>query len=253
MKKPAMLAFVIASIIVSSLGLAEAAGTLNVTFKYLDNNGIEQPLKNAYVYLQNGSTIPPMEKFFKQPSYILGPSDSSGSISASAPEGTYYIRITRRNPESVTPLGPPREGDYTWNQTDTITITTNATLNLGTKIATYFFTPPITISGTVKSPYGVPLANRYVRAQPEPCIPADGYNGIPSNMCGRVKYIAKAVTDANGMYTLEMQDPGTYYMYAAPCLGDQHVQYQGNPCMGYSGGTVTVQAIDNKTVNITAY
>jgi hypothetical protein len=256
MKKAVTPASFIALLIAFSLSLAEA-GTLSVTLKYVDNNGIEQPLPRAYVYLQDGSAKPPMEKVFRQAKYILGPSNSSGRISADVPEGTYYIRINRRNPLNASPLGPPRDGDYTWFQTDTITIGASGTVDLGTKIASYYFGTTITISGTVKNYTGAPLANRYVRAQLEPCIPYS-YNPEDdtyqlSNMCGSVKYLAKSLTDSSGKYVIELRDPGTYYIYSAPCLGDQHREYSGNPCMGRHGATVTVSVGDNITAHIIGY
>lgn len=237
------------------VGIAEGNGTLKVTFKSKGSNGVEQPLQNAYVYLRNAAVEPPMERFFSPADLILGPSSSNGTITASVPEGTYYIRITRRNPTAMRPLGPPEPGDYTWNQASTITISTSTTTDLGTKIAWAFGSAPIVVSGTVKNWYGAPLAGRYVKATIVPCIQADYSSPDPaewrdSNRCGPEKHLALNRTDANGNYSLVFRSPGTYYLYESTCLGDQHSQYSGNPCIGYGAGPVTVNVGEQKTVNI---
>jgi hypothetical protein len=225
-------------------------GTLTVTFKYKDNNGIEQPLSGAYVYLQDASRNAPMETFFVNARYILGPSTLSGVITRSVPEGSYYIRITKRNPQSgnTNKLGPPETMDYTWSQTIPIAISANATTNLGTKYAG-FFSSSITITGTITYYInGVPLAGRYVRAQTEPCY-TDGYNDNV-NRCGPYKFPAQQRTDANGQFTIKLRDPGTYYIYHSTCLSDVGYEYTGNPCMGSYGGTVTVNSGETQTLNI---
>jgi hypothetical protein len=84
-----------------------------------------------------------------------------------------------------------------------------------------------------------------------PCIQADGYSETPSNHCGPEKHIALERTDANGNYTLFLREPGTFYLYESSCLGDHHQQYMGNPCVGYGTGPITVNAGEQKTVNIT--
>jgi hypothetical protein len=99
-------------------------------------------LSNAYVYLQDASKKPPMEDFSLQPAHILGPSNSLGRISVSVPEGSYYLRITKRHPQNGTDkFGPPQRMDYTWYQTSAVTINTNETTDLGTKYAESFSTP----------------------------------------------------------------------------------------------------------------
>jgi hypothetical protein len=240
-------------VVTLSIGVAEGAGTLKVTFKSQDASGVETPLSYGYVYLRNAASEPPMEKHFSPPDYIFGPTDSLGRITASVPEGTYYVRITRRNPLAVRPLGPPEAGDYTWNQVSTITISTNTITDLGTKIAWAFGSAPVTISGTVTNYSGTPLGGRYVKATIVPCIQADGYIGTPSNQCGPEKHLAMQRTDANGNYTLSLRYPGTFYLYESTCLGDRHVQYDGNPCVGYGTGPVTVNSGERKTVNIVGY
>ena len=230
---------------VSSNSLA-GSGTLTVTFKYKDSSGVEQPLSGAYVYLHDASKKPPVEKMFVNTPYIFG-SSSAGVISASVPEGSYYIRITKRDPLSgnTNKLGPPEPTDYTWSQTTPITISANATTDLGIKYADSL---PITITGVITTISGAPVAGRYVRAQPEPCY-NDGYN-YNVNKCGQVKYLALQRTDVDGRFTIKLRDPGTYYIYHTGCLDDKGVQYTGNPCMGEYGGTVTVNSGETKTLNI---
>ncbi len=227
-------------------------GTLKANFKYKDPaSGAIQNLSNGYIYLHEATKPPPMEKFFSKADYILGPSGADGSFTVSVPAGTYYIRITRRKVVlgPPRPYGPPEEGDYTWMQTPPITVTANTTTDLGTKYAYPFAIAPITITGTVNSQNGVPLAGRYVRAQTEPCY-QDGYNNN-INQCGPVKFLALQPTDANGKYTLQLRDPGTYYIYTSPCLTTEHDQYTGNRCTFTAApGPVTVMRGDNKTVNM---
>ncbi len=231
-------------------GVAEGAGTLTLTFKYKDSTGVELPLYGAYAYLRSAANEPPMEKYFSPSDLTSGPSSSTGVVTmTNVPEGNYYIRVTRRNPLAARPNGPPEPGDYTWNQTEPITINTGTT-NLGTKYAWFFGSAPLAISGTVKDVNGTPLVGRYVKATIEPCIQADGYTGTPSNHCGPEKHIALQRTDANGNYTLFLKNPGTFYVYESQCLGDKHSEYSGNPCVGYGTGPVTVNLGENKTVDI---
>jgi hypothetical protein len=233
--------------------MAHAAnGTVRVTFKYRDGSGIEQPLSSTYLYLRQGSETPPLEKYFKKADYIFGPSDIAGRINASVPEGSYFIRLTKRA-GAAEPLGPPQAGDYTWTDYQQITVTANSVTDLGTKYAVPF-SKPITITGAVVDyATGAPLSNRYVRAQPEPCIEAD-YSSfdeaewIDTNRCGPVKYLAQQKTDAQGKYTLLLREPGAYYIVTSTRLGDHHPpgQYSSNPkSTGVSMGPITLNTGDN--------
>jgi hypothetical protein len=235
---------------ISSNSLAVASGTLTVTFKYKDSSGFEQPLSGAYIYLQDGSKMPPVEKYFVNAPYIYGPSSPSGVISASVPEGSYYIRITKRDPLSgnTNKLGPPEPTDYTWNQTTPITISANVTTNLGIQYADSL---PITVTGAITNSSGAPVAGLYVRAQTVPCY-TDGYN-YNVNQCGPVKLLALQRTGADGRFTIKLRDPGTYYIYESSCLRNYGDTYSGNPCMGEYGGTMTVNSGETKTLNITYY
>ncbi|MCL7487992.1 MAG: hypothetical protein M8357_07460 [Desulfobulbaceae bacterium] len=234
-------------------GTAEAAnGTVKVTFKHKDAAGVEQPLSSAYLYLRDGAEPPPLEKSFRNADYIFGPSDGAGRINASVPEGTYYVRLTRREPldKVAQPLGPPEAGDYTWTDYNVITVTADGVTDLGTKYAD-FFSKPITITGVVvNSSNGVPLVGRYVRAQPEPCIEADysSFNAadwVDSNRCGPEKYMAQRRTDDQGRYTLLLREPGTYYIIESKTLGDKHVEMSGNrSSTGWAMGPITVNAGD---------
>jgi len=243
-------------IAISSNSMAGGSGTLTGTLNYKDTNGVDQPLSGAYIYLHDASKKPPMEKYFVNTPYIYGPSFSNGSISASVPEGTYYIRITKRNPRSgnTNVLGPPEPMDYTWSQTTPITISPNATTDIGTQYAD-FFTLPITVTGTIKNLYtGAPVAGLYVRAQTEQCT-MDGQNNNV-NFCGPVKFLALQRTGADGRFTIELRDPGTYYIYESKCLsnsGQGSWYYTGNPCMGNQGGVVTVNPGETKIVNMVVY
>lgn len=237
--------------------LAEAGtGTLKVALKYKDpSTGVIQSLNYGFIYLHDATKPPPMEKFFSKADYILGPSSSDGSFAVSVPEGTYYIRITRRKVVAGTtrPYGPPEEGDYTWMQTTPITITASTTVDLGTKYAYPFTIAPITITGTVKTQNGAPLAGRYVRAQTEPCYDQGGPGGY-INQCGPVKFLALQPTDLNGNYTLQLRDPGTYYIYTSPCITADSDPYTGNRCSYTAApGPVTVTRGDTKTVNMVVY
>jgi hypothetical protein len=235
-------------------GSSEAAnGTVRVTFKYKDGSGIEQSLPYAYLYLRFAAEKPPLQKYFKSADYIFGPSNSSGLINASVPEGTYYIRLTRREPlgGAARPLGPPEKGDYTWTDYKQITVVANTVINLGTKFAVPF-TEAITISGAIKDKAtGTPLAGRFVRAQSEPCIEADYSSWDPaewidSNRCGPEVYLAQQKTDAQGKYTLLLRDPGSYYIVIAKTLGDHHQQYSGNrSTTGWTMGPISVKPGDN--------
>lgn len=231
-----------------STGIAEANGTLKFKFHHKDANGVETILPYGMVYLQDGTKDPPMEKFFTKPLYMLwGSYGASDLYLVSVPAGTYYIRITQRNnPIPTQYLGPPRLGDYTWRQVVPITITDNTVIDLGTIYPSMF--GQITVSGTVQTPSGTPLAGKFIRAQSVPCY-TDGYNGN-INRCGSDKYLALQETDAAGNYTLVLRTPGTYYLYITPCLGDKHQEYTGNPCVGTLGGTITVQAGESKDLNM---
>ena len=234
-------------------GMAEAAnGTVRVTFKYKDNNGIEQVLPSAYLYLRLGTEEPPLQKYFKNADYIFGPSDSLGRINASVPGGTYYIRLTRRQPLSGTarPLGPPEAGDYTWTDYKQITVVANTVIDLGTKYAVPY-TDAITITGVIKDrTTGAPLAGRFVRAQTEPCIEADysswdSAEWIDSNRCGPEIFLAQQTTDTQGKYTILLREPGTYYIVTSKTLGDRHQEYSGNrSTTGWTMGPITVNSGD---------
>lgn len=234
-------------------GMAEANGYLRFKFHLKNSNGTETILPYAFVYLQDGTKDPPLEKFFRNTSYYWGSYGASDSYGVSVPAGTYYIRITQRNPLPNGRLqaeGPPRPGDYTWRQVVPITITDNAVIDLGT-IYAGIFGQTITVSGTVHASSGAPVAGKYVRAQSVPCY-TDGYN-YNINRCGPDKYLALQQTDAAGNYTLLLRTPGTYYMYISSCLGDEHQEYIGNQCTGTQGGTITVQTGDTKNLNMIAY
>ncbi len=237
-----------------SIEIAEANSTLRFNFRYKDSNGVEKALPYAFVYLQDGTKDPPMEKYFSKALYRLWGSYGTGLYIVSVPPGTYYMRITQRNPlpnGRMQEEGPPRPGDYTWRQVVPITIDDNTTYNLGTLYAELFGGSGITITGTVRNTSGAPLSGRYVRAQTVPCY-TDGYN-YNINQCGPDKYLALQQTDTDGNYTMVLRTPGTYYMYISSCLGDEHQEYTGNPCMGTQGGTITVQAGETKNLNMTAY
>ncbi len=232
------------------LGRAEANGTLTLHFQYMNSSEVAVPLAYAYVYLHVSSESPPMEKYFSAADYIFGPSDATGLITASVPAGSYYVRVTRRNTSVMppNPLGPPLSGDYTWMQATPITISNNATTNLGTLTSNYFGST-ITITGTITNgATGAPLPGRYVRAQTEPCITGDDNGGNP-NYCGPDKFAAVTPTSANGSYTIQLRTPGTYYVYESTCIGDTYQDYTGNPCMGTGSNPVTVQAGASATVN----
>ncbi len=256
-----------------SAGVAMANGTLTATFLY-NGSGVNQPLDHAYVYLQSGTKINPKEKYFSSPLLILGPTDANGNISASVPEGKYYVRFTRRAPLTSTPTqaqtyGRPNIGDYTWNYgapvAPTITVTTGSVINLGTVYAT-LFGEPITVSGRVfKSDGSTPVPGAFVKATTQICqelyynychsIQASGVcerpNGPTAN-CG-TKYPAQNLTDANGNYTIKLKNPGTYYIYACStpgiCYGLCWQAVGGGGCSNAGGfGTGSGGAISAITV-----
>lgn len=238
-----------------SAGPSDAAtGTLKYTFKYKDPaTGVVTNLTTGYVYLHDATKPPPMEKFFFRADYIDCKSFGNGTYSdPNVPAGTWYIRITQRK-AGTRPNGPPAAGDYTWFQTAPITIVAGQTLDLGTLYAYPFGPAPITITGTVRSPSGAPLAGRYVRAQTVPCI--EGSYDTTSNQCGPAKDLALQPTDANGKYTLVLRDPGAYYIYTSPCLTIDYDEYTGNRCRYTPAPTnpVIVKIRDVKTVDMVAY
>ncbi|MDA8087954.1 MAG: IPT/TIG domain-containing protein, partial [Nitrospiraceae bacterium] len=208
---------------------AEGDGTLKVTFLYMDSGGVIHPLDNAWVYLQDAAQLNPiMEKYFRYTPFVFGPTDANGSLSVSVPDGVYRVRITRRAPLSATPtqnqaFGPPRPGDYTWYLKGFLTVTDGAVIDLGTVYAGLFDTPSsISISGQVMDSSGAPLPGWFVMATDEPCIAKSG--------CSGTKYPALLLTDANGNYTINLRNPGTYFVYASPIVGAQ-----GDPASGQIG------------------
>lgn len=262
-KNLAVLFSLIACLTIFRAGFAEAAsGTLQVSFVYKDPaTGAAQNLTYGYIYLRNAANPAPMEKFFSKADYILGgpaANSNNGNYTVTVPAGNYYVRLTQRKVTGgpARPYGPPEAGDFTWFQTTPVTITAGATLNLGTVYANPFGSA-ITITGTVKNTSGTPLAGRFVRAQTVPCY-TDGYNGNVNN-CGPVKLMALQPTDANGKYTLQLRDPGAYYLYTfsswdttanynAPAIsGTAYPTYTGAP------QTLTVKSGDNITADIVAY
>ncbi len=227
---------------VATTGSAQGTGIVTVTAKYIDN-GIEKPLENAYLYLHDSTRKPhPQQSVFNKPHYVLGPSDSSGKISQRVAAGTYVVRITKRNDTSTaTDVGAPQSRDYTWKPSTTITITANATTDLGTAYAS-LYSPSTVITGTVTLQTGELQAGRYIRAVDTPCLTVDGYI-YDLQQCGSNKPAAVKRTDANGQFTLELKDPGTFYIYTSTCRG-------GEGCTGEFAGSVTAQSGETKTLNI---
>jgi hypothetical protein len=175
------------------------------------------------------------------------------------PEGQYFVRVLQRKLIGgySRPYGPPETGDLTWFQTTPITIIAGSTLDLGVKYAASFSKSPITITGTVKTSTGTPLQGRFVRAQTEQCIApvnctASGCEQY-GNECGPTKFPAQQTTDANGMYTLLLSDPGTYYLYTSPCLMAGHNQNDTTRCPYTAAPSpVTVILGNSITVDIVA-
>jgi predicted CXXCH cytochrome family protein len=233
------------------------SGTLKFAFTTTDPaTGANSALLRAFTYLRNATKPPPMERFFTRADYIFAPSSSAdGSYTITGvPSGSYFIRINQRadaaQQTSNGALGPPSLGDLTWMQTAPITISTGQTLDLGTLNAYPFASAPITITGTVRSLNGVPLAGRYVRAQTEPCM-NDGWND-KINQCGPDKNLALQPTDANGKYTILLRDPGAYYIYTSPCISAESYDYSGNVCSYTAAPTnpVAVKLRETKTVDL---
>ncbi len=256
-------------------GTAMANGTVTATFLYTDSGGAVHPLDHAYVYLQSGTKVNPKEKYFSTPLLILGPTNASGYVSVSVPEGKYYVRLTRRAPLTGTPAqaqsyGPPRAGDYTWNwgtpTAPEITVTTGSVFNLGTVYAT-IFGEHITISGRVFNvSTGAAKAGWFVKATTQYCVALDsgycnsieaggrcaGLHWSPTANCG-TKYPAQKLTDSNGNYTIFLKNPGTYYILA--CQTPNGCSYGGYGT-GSNGQIVTLsvgagQQLTN--VNISGY
>ena len=194
------------------------SGALSATVYY---NG--SPLQNAYMYLQNGAALPPLQQYYQKAAYIYGPSSSSGVISASVPAGTYYVMIIKRAGGSSY-MGPPLPGDYVWFNLGAITIGTNT--YLGTVNATvYGGSTSLTISGTVKGQSGKALAGWAVKATAVPCESGNWGYAHSFNECGVSKY--PAWTDSNGNYTITLTNSGTYYVYASPRLNFANTNYPG--------------------------
>jgi hypothetical protein len=236
---------------ISSNSLAGGSGTLTVTCKYFDGNRVEQPLAGAYVYLHDETKKPHADGVFNKPSHILGPSDLSGRITVSVPEGRYYIRITKRNTqnENRNKVGPPEPMDYTWSQPNPITIHANVTTDLGIAYAG-FFTAPISVTGTVTRSSGDPAADLDVRAYSEPCYTNGGDGDV--NQCNTAKLITRKSTDANGQYTLTLRDAGTYYIYVNTC-GRGGSKSGVSPCVSEYGGMVSLNLGETKDLNIVTY
>ncbi|MDA8085329.1 MAG: SBBP repeat-containing protein [Nitrospiraceae bacterium] len=196
------------------------SGTITAAVLY---NG--QPLQNAYVYLVPGNQFSP-GRHYQSAAFILGPSNASGNISVGVPNGSYYVRITKRA-GAASIYGPPYAGDYTWIYTGnppTITITNNTVTSLGIVNATVYGAPA-RISGTVTGASGKPMAGWAVKATIVPCESGNWAYAHSFNECGSVKYMA--YTDANGNYTINLNKSGTYYVYASPQLNFANTNYPG--------------------------
>ncbi len=210
---------VYAAVISNTIMKFVADGTLTATALY---NG--QPLQNAYAYLLPGNQPAP-GRHYQSALHLLGPSDASGTITGDEPPGSYYMRITKRT-GSASIYGPPYPGDYTWTASNppTVTIASNQTTSLG-MVNTTVFGGPISISGTVRGASGRPLAGWAVKAATVPCESGNWAYAHSFNECGKVKY--PAYTDANGNYTINLKDAGTYYVYASPQLNFANTSYPG--------------------------
>lgn len=192
-------------------------GTLTVTVTY---NGAA--LSGAYVYLQDGSkSQPPMLQYLQAPNQIIGPSSSTGVITATkVPAGRSFVMVMKRGTYKGK-LGPAQPGDYTWIYTGNppvITINNGATVALGSVNTSIFSAAGtgVTISGTVKGSSGAALAGWSVKVTTVPCGSGGYGHAYSYNQCGSVRY--PTVTDANGNFSVSIGTAGTYYVYASPYL-----------------------------------
>jgi hypothetical protein len=177
------------------------------------------PMINGIVLLFNKSMGPPpsKDKYWRVPDLIAG-TDTDGKFSLEVPEGTYYLQVTQKNPESE--AGPPKVSELFYFHADAegnprpLIVTPGTRLNLGVLTGAYLFTPNMiqrdkgitAVEGVVTDMEGRPVERAFVFAY------------LSKEATGRPVFVSDR-TDKNGKYLLRVHDGGSYYLKVRSVYG----------------------------------
>jgi hypothetical protein len=177
------------------------------------------PMVNGMVLLFSKSMGPPpsKDKYWRVPD-LISPTGVDGKFSLDVPEGTYYLQVTQKNPESET--GPPKDSELFYFHADAegnprpLIITPGTRLNLGVLTGAYLFTPDMiqrdkgitAVEGVVSDMEGKPVERALVFAH------------LSRAATGRPVFVSDR-TDKNGRYLLRLHDGGSFYLKVRSVIG----------------------------------
>jgi len=177
------------------------------------------PMANAMVLLYNRSLGPPPHpyKYWRVPDMIMS-TEEDGAFSIDLPEGTYYLMIAQKSPDSE--IGPPGKDEFLYYHTDTegnaapLTIASGKKLDLGQLSGAFFWT-----ADKVEREKGITSANGVVAdasGQPVKNVVVFAYRN--SDATGRPSFVSDR-TDKNGKFSIRFYDGGNYFLKVRGVIG----------------------------------
>lgn len=176
------------------------------------------PISSGVVLLFDSTMGPPpsLNRYWRVPDLIT-PLESDGRFSVEVGEGTYYIQIASKNPDSE--IGPAVEQEHVYFHGDAkgnalpVVVGMNAKVDLG-KLKASLWLPKMeirdkgitSVEGVVLDAAGKPVERAIVLAHYHP-----GARGRPVFISDR--------TDKKGKYQLRTNDGGTFYLSVRSVVG----------------------------------
>jgi len=177
------------------------------------------PMAHGVVLLFNKSMGAPPDpyKYWRVPDLISG-TDKAGEFSLKVPEGTYYLMVAQKKPDSE--IGPPNEKEFVYFHGDAegnplpLVVTLDTKINLGVLTTSFEWSPELVqreqgitaVEGVVSDMDGKPVEKAVVFAY------------LTEDTKGKPAFVSDR-TDKNGKYLLRVHGGGSYYLKVRSVIG----------------------------------